>query len=135
MQANDNIFYQMTTINERVGILIDALKLNKNSFSISIGVDPTVIHNIVGGRLTKPSFEVLEKILLSHDNINLEWFILGKGDQIFKDKTSEVKKKYLNVAESPANYNDQNKLMKELERLRTENEVLYKAFRELGKRK
>jgi hypothetical protein len=128
-------FYQMTTINERVGILIEALKLNKNSFSVKIGVDSTVIHNIVGGRLTKPSFEVLEKILLSDDNINLEWLILGKGDQVFKDKIPSMKKKYLNVAESPANYSDQNKLIKELERLRAENEVLYKAIRELGQGK
>jgi hypothetical protein len=124
----------MTTINERVGILIKALKLNKNSFSIKIGVDSTVIHNIVGGRLTKPSFEVLEKILLSNDNVNLEWFILGKGDQIFKE-TSATKKEYSSVAESPADYRDKNEVMKELERLRTENEVLYKAFRELGKGK
>jgi hypothetical protein len=126
----------MTTINERVGMLIEALKLNKNSFSILIGVDSTVIHNIVGGRLTKPSFEVLEKIILSNDNINLEWLILGVGDQIFKDKTPAVRKRYLNVAESPANYSmDQEKLMKEVERLRTENETLYKAFRELGMNK
>jgi hypothetical protein len=123
----------MTTINERIHLLIEALKLNKNSFSIKIGVDSTVIHNIVGGRLTKPSFEVLEKILLSDDNINLEWLILGKGDQIFKNKPGT---EYLNFAESPADYNsDQNKLIKELERLKTENEALYKAFRELGKEK
>jgi hypothetical protein len=128
-------FYRMTTINERVGMLIEALKLNKNSFSISIGVDPTVIHNIVGGRLTKPSFDLLEKILLSYDNINLEWFILGKGNQIFKDKSSQLKEKYLKVAESPADYSSQNKILKELERLRTENETLYKAFRELGQGK
>jgi hypothetical protein len=122
----------MTTINKRVEMLIGALNLNKNSFSISIGVDPTVIHNIVGGRLTKPSFDVLEKILLAHDNINLDWFILGKGDQIFRDKASSGKKKYLNAAESPADYSNNNEVMKELERLRTENETLYKAFRELG---
>jgi hypothetical protein len=127
----------MTTINERLGLLIEALKLNKNSFSIKIGVDSTVIHNIVGGRLTKPSFEVLEKILLANDNINLEWLILGKGDQIFKDKTDiPLKENYLNLAESPGDYNsDQSKLIKEMERLKIENEALYKAFRELGKEK
>ena len=122
----------MTTINERVRALIEALKLNKNSFSVKIGVDPTVIHNIVGGRLTKPSFDVLEKILLSFDNINLEWFIVGKGDQIFRDKALAGKKKYLNVAESPADYSNKNEVMKELERLRAENETLYKVLRELG---
>ncbi len=120
----------MTTINERIKLLIEALGLNKNSFSTKIGVDSTVIHNIVSGRLTKPSFDVLEKILLSNDNINLEWLILGKSDKLFKDNKAQFQ--YTNLAESPAEYAAQSDIMKELERLRTENEALYKAFRELG---
>lgn len=48
------------TINNRIELVINALKLNNNSFSMRIGVNSTVIHNIVKGR-NAPSYDVLQK--------------------------------------------------------------------------
>jgi hypothetical protein len=73
----------MSTINLRIAKIIEHYGLNKNSFSKRIGIDNNVtIGNIVGGRLNKPSFEVLEKIMLLFDSINAEWLITGKGEML-----------------------------------------------------
>jgi hypothetical protein len=71
-------FYQMT-INERLELLISTLKQNNNSFSNSIGVNSTIIHNIVKGR-NAPSYDILNKIALSYDDINMNWLISEKGE-------------------------------------------------------
>lgn len=68
------------SINTRLFLLIKNKGLNVNSFSTKCGVQAQIIHNIVGGRQTKPSFDVLQKILSTFDDINPEWLIHGKGD-------------------------------------------------------
>ena len=56
--------------------------MNVNSFSIKCDIQPQVVHNIVGGRQTKPSFDVLQKILSTFDDIDADWLIHGKGDML-----------------------------------------------------
>lgn len=81
-------------INDRISYIINELyKGNKRAFSLSVGVSPAVIENIVGKRKSSPSFEVMNKILSSIDNIDARWLITGDGDMIvnkysYKDKTS-----------------------------------------------
>jgi len=64
----------------RIKMIIDDHQLNNRTFAIHLGLDPTVIHNIVTGRKSHPSFAVLEKIILSFDNINARWLLTGKGN-------------------------------------------------------
>ena len=66
-------------IQDRIKSIIEAFGLNNRAFSLKLGVDPTVIHNIVAGRKSYPSFAVLEKIVLSFDNIDARWLLTGKG--------------------------------------------------------
>jgi hypothetical protein len=68
-------------INERIKILIEELNLNNRSFALKLGIDPTIIHNIVAGRKSHPSFTVLEKIILTFDNIEARWLLTGKGNK------------------------------------------------------
>lgn len=68
-------------INSRIDLLISQLGLNKNSFSNAIGVNPTVIHNIVKGR-NAPSYDLLSKIILSFGNINPTWLLTGEGEML-----------------------------------------------------
>jgi transcriptional regulator with XRE-family HTH domain len=72
---------KLKSVNQRIKFLIEELNLNNRAFSIKLGVDPTVIHNIVSGRMSTPSYAVLEKILLTFDNINANWLITGKGQR------------------------------------------------------
>lgn len=72
-------------INDRIMMLINHLRMNKNSFSIKIGLtNGTIIGNIISGRLNKPSYHVIYKILKSFDNINGDWLITGRGQMLNK---------------------------------------------------
>jgi len=75
-------------IQNRIEILIKSLGLNTNSFANKIGVKNAVIHNIVShsGRRSKPSFDLLSKIILSFDNINSNWIITGDGNIFNSEK-------------------------------------------------
>lgn len=76
----------MNDINSRISLLIAKISNgNKRQFSLLIGVSATVIENIVGSRLGKPSFDVLEKIIYAIENINVDWLITGRGE-IFNNK-------------------------------------------------
>lgn len=68
------------TINERIELIIKELGLNNNSFAKKLNVSRTVTFNITGGRNTKPSYDLLEKILFAFDNINAEWLLRGNGE-------------------------------------------------------
>ena len=72
------------SINERILQLINLKGYNKNSFCIKIGIKPQTLHNIVSGRKTKPSFNVIEKILLTFVDVNAKWLITGSGVPIVK---------------------------------------------------
>jgi len=78
------------TINNRIELLIKELGLNNNSFSNKIGVNSTVIHNITKGR-NSPSFDIMNKIVLTFDNINSEWLLTGEGEML-KDASQQTKK-------------------------------------------
>lgn len=67
-------------INERLKQLVNELGLNNNSFAKAMGVNPVVTFNVLEGRKSKPSFELLEKIIFTFDNINLYWLLKGEGE-------------------------------------------------------
>ncbi|RED97535.1 helix-turn-helix domain-containing protein [Marinoscillum furvescens] len=67
-------------INDRISQLITNLQMNPNSFADNIGVKSPVIYNIIKGRRSKPSFEVLQKILIAFETINANWLLKGEGE-------------------------------------------------------
>ena len=79
-------------IHTRIVELIETFELTKNSFSNKIGVANTVIGNIVGGRMNKPSYEVLDKIMQSFDNINGHWLITGLGEKFIIRENPDYEK-------------------------------------------
>lgn len=72
-------------INERISYILELKGLNKNSFSQKTGIKPQTLHHIISERKTKPSFSVIEKILLTFKDINAEWLITGHGKAIIKN--------------------------------------------------
>src|SRR5690625_1024933 len=67
-------------INERVLQLIEYKSgNNQKKFAESIGFAPQVISNIVSGRKSKPSYDVLNSIITSFVDINSEWLLNGEG--------------------------------------------------------
>ena len=82
--------------------------MNQNSFSKKIGMDNNVtIGNIVKGRKNKPSYDVIEKIILTFDSINSDWLITGKGEMI---KGSNINS---NTISEPQKEYNKNKVCKE----------------------
>lgn len=70
------------TINERFEAIIKVLfGGNKRAFALHIGVNPTVVENVVGTRKGKPSFDFLEKVC-ANANISAEWLLMGKGEML-----------------------------------------------------
>lgn len=68
------------TINERFELIIKVLfGGNKRAFAVHVGVNPTVVENVVGKRKGKPSFDFLEKVC-ANANISAEWLLLGIGE-------------------------------------------------------
>ena len=53
-------FYKM--VNDRLHHFINVLGMNPSAFAESVDTNAAVIFNIVKGRRSKPSFDLLEKI-------------------------------------------------------------------------
>ena len=79
------------SVNDRILYLIDSqLGGNKKKFAERIGFAPQVVFNIVSGRKSKPSFDVLEAIISSFDEISPEWLLTGKGAMLRGQSAPEV---------------------------------------------
>lgn len=77
------------SINQRVTEIINNLfNGNKRAFAMHIGVNPSVIENIVGKRQSAPSFDITNKILTSIEHINTNWLMLGKGEMLLPDENT-----------------------------------------------
>lgn len=85
------------TVNERIKFLVDELEQdNQRQFAIKIGVSPTGLSSMLpGNRESKPSFEVLNKILSTYPQISAEWLVTGETHP-FKEPT-EITKSYTNM--------------------------------------
>ncbi len=66
-------------INDRIHRLIQVLNMNPTSFSDSLNVSVTVIFNIIKGRRSKPSYDLINKMLTTYEKLNAEWLIKGNG--------------------------------------------------------
>ena len=74
----------MTNINERLQSIVDELfDGNKAKFAKSIEIAPTSISNYLSSkRQSKPSADMLEKIINVVDNLSAEWLLTGEGNML-----------------------------------------------------
>lgn len=78
------------TINDRISYIIEnQCKGNQKKFAEIIGFAPQVVYNIVSGRKSKPSYDVLKAILSSFVDISSDWLLTGK-EPILKDDIIKV---------------------------------------------
>lgn len=63
---------------ERLEKFIKTEGLTPSRFAEIMGVQPSSISHILGGR-NKPSFDFIEKMLLRFPKVNPDWLLLGKG--------------------------------------------------------
>lgn len=67
-------------IHQRVRILIRALGPSGISFATQIGVNPSQINNVVGGRLSTLGWETAEKIKATFPEVDGNWLLTGLGE-------------------------------------------------------
>ena len=77
----------MSTINERLKVLIDSQHLNEYSFSRRINKSNTAVTKLVKGE-SKPGFDMLEAIFQEFPDLSREWFIEGKGEMWKQQESS-----------------------------------------------
>lgn len=72
---------KITTINDRISYIVNnQFNGNKKKFAESIGFAAQVVSNIVSGRRSKPSFDVINAMLSTNDDLSAKWLITGKGN-------------------------------------------------------
>lgn len=71
----------MEYINERISLIIKELGITQKAFSERIKLSSSgTLNNILHGRKSNPSFDLIEKICMSFDNVDANWLITGKGE-------------------------------------------------------
>lgn len=73
-----------TTINQRLNFLLNALGMKAGPFSRALGVSETTVRNYVD-RTSKPSSEILEKIVNTFKQVNLVWLVTGEGEPFLQE--------------------------------------------------
>lgn len=100
------------TINERIKLIMNALGYNNNTFAKALGVNPTVTFNITGGRESNPSYDFLQKLMFTFDNINPAWLLKGEGEMYIDKKIVHTKDKANDIkVESVVNHINSDQMM------------------------
>jgi hypothetical protein len=72
----------MTTIHERVKLLMEHYKLNVYKFAKEVGEDRAEkFYNIVKGKM-KPNVETLQDIGRRYPEVNFDWLIMNRGKML-----------------------------------------------------
>lgn len=81
----------MSTINERIKKIVDSYyDGNVREFERVCGLNKDTLKHVVGGRLSKPSFDSIELIVRTVVRINPLWLITGDGDIERSDIRSDM---------------------------------------------
>lgn len=74
---------EIGTVGERILQLINYFASgNKTAFGRAAGLQSGLLAGIIGSRQSKPSFEVLQKILTGYPSINPIWLLFGRGPML-----------------------------------------------------
>lgn len=79
------------TIGERITQLIEYFtRGNKAAFGRAAGLQSGLLAGIIGTRMSKPSFEVLQKILTGYSSVSADWLLFGHGDMLASREPTPV---------------------------------------------
>jgi predicted transcriptional regulator len=83
------INWPQSTINQRLSFIVNSLNMKVGPFSRAIGLSETTVRNYTD-RNSKPSSDVLAKIVSTFDQVNLVWLVMGKGEPFLPVTSSKV---------------------------------------------
>lgn len=71
----------MSSINERIKIIVDSFYGgNVREFERICGLNKDTLKHVVGGRMSKPSFDSIELIVRTVVRVSPLWLITGEGE-------------------------------------------------------
>lgn len=71
-------------MNNRIKEILEHYKISASKFAETLNTQPSSISHILSGR-NKPSVDLLEKIALNFNRINMSWLVTGNGDMLTKE--------------------------------------------------
>lgn len=71
----------MKNFNKRIDLLINELGLSQHEFARTVGLSRMMIAHYISGR-SKPKLETIIEILAKYPQVNRDWLLLGRGDEI-----------------------------------------------------
>ena len=77
---------------ERLSVLMKHYGLNKNSLTNKVGLPSNSVIGRIVNEKSRPSFDVLEKILLTFKSVNARWLVTNEGSIHGKETASEIEK-------------------------------------------
>lgn len=95
---------------ERIQQLLDRLGMTAARFANEIGVQKSGISHIISGR-NQPSYDFILKTIKKFPKINIEWFMLGKGEMFTENNTISTLQKeipFTKVSKPVAGINNTN---------------------------
>ena len=111
----------MSDINERLRKILDAkFQGNVSEMARQYGIPQPTLNNIVGNRMSKPSFDNIQRLVNSDETINARWLVTGKGAMLKIEKDPIT----VQLVESNDLLDRYEKVIRENERLRMEIEQL-----------
>ncbi len=91
-------------INERIKAIIKELyEGSTNKFAEAISVKPSVVSGYTGKRQSKPSYDVIERIV-ANANISPDWLITGEGSMLRQHPKEELEKTAVSVSDTHSLY-------------------------------
>lgn len=84
---------EVGTVSERIMKLVDHFcRGNKTAFGRAADIQSGVLAGIVGGRGSKPGFELLQKMLMAYPTVEPTWMLFGRGPML--RSTTDAEKGY-----------------------------------------
>ncbi len=73
---------------KRLDLFLRAKNISQSKFADSINVAKASVSHILAGR-NKPGFEFIENMARQYPELNIEWFVTGKGEMFKNNRGSE----------------------------------------------
>ena len=82
-------------VNKRFREMLEELRHNANTFAKKLGYkNGSNVYNITGIDFNTPSFDMLSRIALKFEEINLDWLITGRGKMFYQSYYDKLFKKH-----------------------------------------
>jgi hypothetical protein len=107
---------------------------NKSAFGRKADIQASVLAGLVGGRMSNPSFDMMQRLLTAFPQVQGQWLVMGQGNMLKPEFDPETLMKYLELAEVALRrpgvfitYADARAVLNRLESIRNELNALQPA--------